>query len=230
MAVDNGSTDRSVEIVRAYEDRLPTLKVVQAFTPGTKRLGVPHSYNTGIEVAAGDAFVFCEADGEVAPGWLQAMGEALTEHPFVIARLEHRKLNPSWVLSSDSRHYSGISRASSPPYLEWASGAAFGFQRSLYNALGPLSTDFPIAHDTEYCWRAQAAEFPLHLEPRAVVHYRERTRLRDRFAQGRNWGRDDTRLGRAITAGRRKTCPSCGKVHSCCDWCPLAWERPLRPW
>lgn len=200
IAVDNGSTDSSVEIVRRYEDRLPGLKIVQAHTPGTPRLGVPHSYNTGIQAADGDAFVFCEADDEVAPGWLQAMGEALAEHPFVVARLEHARLNPAWVLppGSEAQRYSGLSRSASPPYLQWASGAAFGLRRSMYMALGPLSTEFPIAHDMEYCWRAQSAGYPLHLEPRAVVHYREKTRLKDRFVQGRNWGRDNARLERHL--------------------------------
>lgn len=196
VAVDNGSTDDSVEIVRRYADRLPGLNIVQAHVPGTRRLGVPHSYNTGIRAATGDAFVFCEADDEVAPGWLQAMGEALAVHPFVVARLEHRKLNPAWILppESEGECYSGISRGSAPPHLQWASGAAFGLQRSLYAALGPLSTEFPMAHDMEYCWRAQAAGYSLYLEPRAVVHYREKTRLKDRWRQGRNWGRDATRL------------------------------------
>ncbi|TFZ05528.1 glycosyltransferase family 2 protein [Ramlibacter henchirensis] len=198
IAVDNGSTDNSLEIVRRYQDRLPGLKIVQAYTPGTKRLGVAHSYNTGIKAATGDAFVFCEADDEVAPGWLQAMGEALADHPFVVARLEHRKLNPPWVLppSTEGERYSGLSRASTPPYLEWGSGAAFGLQRSLYMALGPLSVEFPMSHDMEYCWRAQAAGYSLYLEPRAVVHYREKTRLKARFLQGCNWAIDDTRLER----------------------------------
>jgi GT2 family glycosyltransferase len=194
VAVDNGSTDDSVEIVRRYQDRLPGLKIVQAYVPGTRRLGVPHSYNTGIQAASGDAFVFCEADDEVAPGWLEAMGEALADHPFVVARMDYRKLNPWWVLASDDDHYRGIARSSSPPHLAWASGAAFGMQRSLYEALGALSTEFPMAHDTDYCWRAQLAGYSLHLAPGAVLHYREKTRLKERFVQGRNWARDDTRL------------------------------------
>ncbi|WP_167772458.1 glycosyltransferase family 2 protein [Ramlibacter henchirensis] len=196
IAVDNGSTDNSVEIVKRYEHRLPDLKIVQAYTPGTKRLGVPHSYNTGIKAASGDAFVFCEADDEVAAGWLQAMGEALAEHPFVVGRLEHRKLNPEWLHPpyGDGYQYAGLSRARTPPYLESASAASFGLRRSLYTQLGPLSLDFPMGHDQEYSWRAQVAGHALHFEPRAVVHYREKTRWRDRFRQGRNWGWDSHRI------------------------------------
>ena len=76
IVVDNGSTDHSMAIVERYRDRLPHLRIVPAHKPGTPRLGVPHSYNTGIHAATGEAFVFCEADDEVAEGWLEAMGRA----------------------------------------------------------------------------------------------------------------------------------------------------------
>ena len=97
IVVNNGSTDRSMEIVDTYRDRFRHLTVAQAHVPNTPRLGVPHSYNTGIKAATGDAYVFCEADDEVAPGWLAAMGHALTQHDFVVARLDHRKLNAEWL-------------------------------------------------------------------------------------------------------------------------------------
>lgn len=215
IAVDNGSTDGSPDIVRRYQDRLPDLQIVQAYTPGTKRLGVPHSYNTGIKAATGDAFVFCEADDEVAPGWLEAMGEALAEHPFVVGRLEHRKLNPAWVHPpyGDGYQYAGLARDRTPPYLEGASAAAFGLQRTLYQQLGPLSLDFPMGHDQEYSWRAQVAGYALHFEPRAVVHYREKTRLKDRFRQGRNWGWDSYRIERHYGVPPRRLALAGQAVH-----------------
>lgn len=207
IAVDNGSTDGSPAIVEHYRGRLPDLQIVQAYTPGKPRLGVPHSYNTGIKAATGDAFVFCEADDEVAPGWLEAMGHALSEHPFVVGRLEHRKLNPPWLHPpyGDGFQYAGIFRNRTAPYFMSASAAAFGIRRTFYMNVGPLSVDYPIAHDSEYCWRAQTLGHVPHFEPRAMVHYREKSRMKDRFVQGRNWGRDSTRLQQqyAKVTGRR---------------------------
>ncbi|MDB5945273.1 MAG: putative b-glycosyltransferase, Glycosyltransferase Family 2, partial [Ramlibacter sp.] len=106
IVVNNGSTDRSMEIVEQYRDRLPGLSIVQAHVPGTARLGVPHSYNCGIKAATGEAFVFCEADDEVAPGWLMAMGKALAQHDFVAARLDHEKLNDEWSRPVDGGYQS----------------------------------------------------------------------------------------------------------------------------
>ena len=195
LVVNNGSTDESMEIVSGYQARLPGLRIVQAHVPGTPRLGVPHSYNSGIQCASGEAFVFCEADDEVAPGWLEAMGRALEEHEFVAARLDHRKLNDEWAHPLDGGYQSqGLWRVNRYPYLLTASACAFGLRRSLYETVGPFSTAFPFVHDAEYCWRAQRAGHTLHFVPGALVFYREKPDHWGRFRQGQNWGRDFTRL------------------------------------
>jgi glycosyltransferase involved in cell wall biosynthesis len=196
VVVNNGSTDSSMEIVERYRDRLPGLKIVEAYVPGTPRLGVPHSYNVGINAATGDAFVFCEADDEVAPGWLAAMGQALSQHDFVVARLDHRKLNAEWLHPRHGEGYqgAGLARLDRKPHYLMASACGFGMRRQLYEKVGALSTTFPIAHDAEYCWRAQQAGYTLHFEPNALIHYREKSALKDRFRQGRNWGLDTTRV------------------------------------
>ena len=196
IVVNNGSTDGSMAMVEAYRARLPVLKIVEAHAHGTPRLGVPHSYNTGIKAATGDAFVFCEADDEVAPGWLAAMGRALMAHDFVLARLDHRKLNADWLHPPHGEGYQsvGLFRMPVAPHFFSASACGFGLSRAIYEKLGPLNIDFPIVHDGEYCWRAQLAGYALHFEPEALVHYREKSALMDRFRQGRNWGRDTTRL------------------------------------
>jgi|GEM_PF-1036924 len=190
--VNNGSTDDSVPIAEGFRSRFPELKIVQAHTPGTPRLGVPHSYNTGIAAATGDAFVFCEADDEVAPDWLREMGLALARHDFVAARLDHRKLNPKWLHPRQGEGYQSerLSRMHGYPYMSHASGCSFGLRRTLYEAVGPFDVSLPCVHDTEYSWRAQMHGYSLHLIKPALVHYREKQELSARFRQGRNWGRD----------------------------------------
>lgn len=196
VVVDNGSTDDSMRVVEAYRDWLPELRIVQAHTPGTPHRGVPHSYNVGIQAATGDAFVFCEADDEVAPGWLLAMGHALEQHDFVAARLDHRRLNPAWMHPLEGEGYQSVrlSQMRGYPWLAHASGCSFGLRRSLYECVGPLDAEFPCGHDTEYSWRAQLAGFSIRLVPDALVYYREKTGHRDRYRQGRAWGRDYVKL------------------------------------
>ncbi|MEJ7930793.1 glycosyltransferase family A protein [Ramlibacter sp. AN1015] len=196
IVVDNGSTDESMRIVERYRARLPTLRTLQAHVHGTPRLGVAHSYNTGLAAAAGDAFVFCEADDEVAPGWLHAMGTALGRHDFVAARLDHRKLNPHWLHPREGEGYQSahLSRMSGYPYLAHASGCSFGLRRAVWERVGALEVRLPYVADTDYSWRAQLQGYSLHLVADALIHYRERHSARARMRQGRNWGGDYVRL------------------------------------
>ncbi len=190
IVANNGSTDASMAIVERYRDRLPGLTIVNAYTPPGPRLGVPHSYNTGIKAATGDAFVFCEGDDEVAPGWLQAMGVALMQHEFVACRLDYHKLNEPWRLDGfgEGLQSNGLMEINYSPYMPIASGCTFGFRRSLYSAIGPLDIAFPISHDVEYCWRVQRAGITIHFVPEAVMHYRLRHNFAAMYRQGENWG------------------------------------------
>lgn len=194
IVANNGSTDESMAIVERYRDRLPNLKIVNAYTPPGPRLGVPHSYNTGIKAATGDAFVFCEGDDEVAPGWLEAMGHALSQHDLVVGSQEYRKLNEPWRLDGfldvgESR-ITGLIEIDFSPYLPYGSGCAFGLRRSLYDAVGELNPVFSYSHDTEYCWRAQLMGFQVHFVPDAVIHYRLRHSYGAMYRQGQSWAKD----------------------------------------
>ena len=62
---------------------------------------------------------FCAADDEVAPGWLGAMGQALALHDFVVARLDHRKLNAEWLhpVQGDGYQSAGLYKMPVPPYF-----------------------------------------------------------------------------------------------------------------
>ena len=72
---DNGSTDDSVTIVEHYKEKLPNLRVVDV----SDKSGRAHACNVGALAAAGEALAFCDADDEVAAGWVAAMGEALSK-------------------------------------------------------------------------------------------------------------------------------------------------------
>jgi glycosyltransferase involved in cell wall biosynthesis len=190
LVVNNGSTDHSMEIVRAYRDRLPKLRIVEAHVPGTARLGVTHSYSVGFAAAYGDAFVLCEADDEVGDGWLQTLGNALERHEFVAAALEYERLNSPDVVPTghcQQTAENGLSNASPPLYLPFASGCSLGLRRSVYQTLGDPDPTCAATWDQDYCYRAHHAGIALEFVPAAVVHYRLRTTLRGAYKQGKNW-------------------------------------------
>lgn len=186
---NNGSTDNSMAIVEQYRDRLPNLRIVDAHNPSRPRRGVAHSYKVGIQAARGEAFVFCEADDEVGPGWLAAMGEALKKYDFVAGAIDHTKLNDAWLIGNGTHiQATGLVPNPKPPYKPYAFGCNVGMKRSVYEAVGEFDESCLTAWDMDYCSRVQLAGTEIHFEPNAVIQYRLRHKFSDLYCQGRNWG------------------------------------------
>ncbi|MGQ9870768.1 glycosyltransferase family 2 protein [Leptodesmis sp.] len=192
VVVNNSSTGNSMEIVESYRDRLPQLRIVEAYHAPGPHQGVTYSYTVGFQAAMGDAFVLCEADDEVGDGWLTTMGKALQTHDFVAAALEYQRLNPAWLVGDGWQQQSveaGLTTISPPLFLPYASGCSFGLQRSVYEIIGFPDKTCGASWDTDYCWRAHLAGIPLHFVPEATIHYRLRHQLGDRYRQGKSWSK-----------------------------------------
>lgn len=193
IVVNNGSTDESISIVEQYRDRLPNLRIVDAYTPPGPRLGVAHSYNVGMQAATGDAFAFCESDDEVAHDWLETMAEGLSQHDFVTGSLEYTKLNAPWIVEAhgDGAQAKGLLKVEHAPYLPFAYGCNLGMKRSVYETVGECDTTFPCAWDMDYSFRAQLAGISLHYLPNLIIHYRVRHTWKAIYHQSRRWGEDN---------------------------------------
>ena len=183
--VDNGSTDDSLGIAQQYRARLPNLRIVDA----SDHRGRPQARNAGVRAATGDAILFCDADDEVAPGWLRAMTKALLDYQFVACRFDVEKLNPVWLQRTrGTPQLHGLSRLWYPPFLPYAGGSSLGIRRALHNAVGGFDESLPFLEDAEYCVRVQQCTGKeLQFVPDAIVHIRHRTSLVELYAQARDW-------------------------------------------
>ncbi len=183
---DNGSTDDSVTIVEKYQEKLPNLRIVD----GSKKRGAAHARNVGVLAATSDVLAFCDADDEVAPGWVAAMGEALSKYDFVACRLEREKLNEPWTIKyrSGNAQSEGLIEYKYPPYLPHAAAAGLGVRRSVHEAIGGFDETMLLLEDTDYCWRIQLAGTELHFVPEAVIHHRFRHTTGSLYRQARLWG------------------------------------------
>lgn len=185
IVADNGSTDNSRSVAESYKQRLPNFRIVDA----SARRNQPFALNVGAQAASGDALLFCDADDEVAPGWLSAMGEALTHFDFVACRIDTEKLNGSEYRESRANpQYDKLQTLRFPPYISIAGGGTFGVKRRLHEAVGGFDEDLPTHHDTFYCIKIHLLGTKLHYVPNAVMHYRFRSRFREIYRQGRSYG------------------------------------------
>ena len=206
---DNGSTDETVTIVEQYQEQLPNLRIVDS----SDQRGAAHARNVGASVATGDGLAFCDADDEVAPGWVAAMGDAISQHDFVACRRDYEKLNEPWVIKSC--RLTQINGGQKSSFLPYASSCNLGVKRSIHNAIGGFDTTMLRLQDTDYCWRIQLAGTKLHFVPDAVVHYRLRHTIADLYRQGRLTGKYKVLLYKKYRAlGMPK----------------LSWQKGVRAW
>jgi glycosyltransferase involved in cell wall biosynthesis len=200
VVVDNGSTDRTAEVVKRYGERSSRVRLVSAPERGDQSFAA----NRGVAASEADAVAFCDADDVVAPGWVQAMADGLRRHDVVTGPNELDRLNPCHLASSRGRSieqpvgtFAGI--------FPCVRGNNYGVRAEVWDRIGPLNEGyFPVA-DIEFsmrCWRNGIQIVGL---PDAVVHYRYRSSVRDLWRQGWKYGAGRPRIARELRdAGERR--------------------------
>lgn len=177
---DNGSTDETLSIIEQYREQLPDLRIVDS----SDRRGSAHARNMGVQAALSESIAFCDADDEVAQGWVGAMGEALEKFDLTACKIEDQKLNGLWVKESGFTPPSnGIPRVLD--FLPAAATWGLGIRRSLHTAIGGFDEEMYKLVDIDYCWRAQLKGAKINFVPDAVVHYRYTSSPAGKFRKAR---------------------------------------------
>jgi glycosyltransferase involved in cell wall biosynthesis len=215
---NNGSTDGTRTVIERYQERYSHFRVVDAYD----WQGSAHARNVGARFATGEALAFCDADDAVAPGWVEAIGEALAKHAFVASQMEWKKLNPPWTYRHCPKpQQDGLQVLWYPPYLPHAGGSGLGIKRSLHDTVGGFDESLPRLMDTDYCLRVQRLGVKLHFAPNAVVHVRHRDTVSGMFHQTRLWAKYNVLLyKRYCGPGERVVRPWVRHVY--------AWARIVR--
>jgi GT2 family glycosyltransferase len=221
VVADNGSRDGSRALAAGYAGRLPGLRVLDA----GGRFGAAHARNAGARAASGEAFLFVDADDEVAPRWVAALGQALGTQRLVASRFELRKLNADWMGGRLTHpQETGLNPYTYPAFLPHAGGSGLAVDRRLFEALGGFDESYPQLEDTDLCWRAQLAGVTLGFAADAVVHVRLRPDLGGNFRQMLAYGENNVRIYRAY---RGRGMPWLGPLPGLGRWAKLLLTLPL---
>jgi glycosyltransferase involved in cell wall biosynthesis len=137
IVIDDGSTDGTVDIVRAVEERDPRVVLVRLPTNG----GVSNARNRGLAIARGAWLAFHDADDRMLPGGLAALMRP-TGAPDVLAVVgqriwtdgERTWLSPLYDIP-DIREPGRKSIATHPGLLYYASATGKAFHHSLLEGL-----------------------------------------------------------------------------------------------
>ncbi len=194
LVVDNGSTDRTVDVAETFSSRLPGLQVVD----GSARIGINAARNQGLSIATGDVVLICDADDVVGPDWVRAMAASLEAFDIVGGALDEQVLNPG--AAQQWRPAVPLERLPMAlDFLPYAIGANVGLRREVAERLGGFDEAYVRGGaDVEFSWRAQLEGFRLGHCPAAVVAYRHRPDIRSTMRQAYRFGMADVQLYRAF--------------------------------
>ena len=167
---DNGSTDESLKVVERYRNVLPNLRIVDS----SDMRGAAHARNVGADVALSDNLAFCDADDEVSPGWLKAMGQALLLYDAVTGPRDINKHSKPEIINALSRNdwkpENGLCTFQN--YLPYAASSNLGIKKSLHRRIGGFDETLSSLEDIDYSWRIQLSGFKIHFIDDAILYYR----------------------------------------------------------
>jgi glycosyltransferase involved in cell wall biosynthesis len=201
VVIDNGSTDRTREIVTSFETSLPLTNVFE------EKLGKNIALNAGLAHLEGDLAVFTDDDVFPAPDWLIRLRTAADEHPecsvFGGAVQPRWEITPpNWIQWVDSRIVFAITDPATPEGaidLAFVFGPNMAIRAEVFRAgtrfdtsIGPCGNNYPMGSETELLMRlSRQGHKGWYVRDAIVEHFIRKNQI------DKSWV-----LGRAIRFGR----------------------------
>lgn len=208
LVVDNGSTDRTEEIVKSFPVRYLC----------EPRRGAAFARNRGIEASRGQFLAFTDVDCVVTTNWIREMVRGFDSEE--IGGVEGEVMDfpgtsPVERYLARRRTWSRQARDHNPlaPFVVTANVA---FRREVFECIGSFDVRFPDAggEDVDISWRFfRDSGLSINYNPKMVVFHRHRASQRDFFRQ-------QFRNGRALAILQCKY-P---------ERLPWTWQKELSSW
>jgi glycosyltransferase involved in cell wall biosynthesis len=183
LVVDNGSTDRTAQIVKGHSVRY--LREEQR--------GASRARNRGIAESRGDIIAFTDADCVVTRGWLAELVSAFEDSDVGGVAGEILAFPPR---TPAERYAARIGHLSPRHYLRrpifpFAVTANLAFRRGVFDRIGPFDPGLPRGGEgTDFCTTFfRHTDLRLALALDAVILHRHRTTARGLFEQQWSYGR-----------------------------------------
>jgi GT2 family glycosyltransferase len=189
IVVDDGSTDGTADIVRAYDVRLIR----------TENRGLSAARNTGMRAATGEIVAYLDDDAYPDPHWLHYIASAFARNGHagvggpnvpppgdgpIAECIANAPGGPVHVLLSDSE-------------AEHLPGCNMAFRKTCLEAIGGFDPQFRVAgDDVDVCWRLQQRGWTLGFHAAAMVWHHRRGSLRTYWRQQRGYGKAEGLLKR----------------------------------
>ena len=174
--VDNGSQDRTGDILRGFGNRITLLSEA--------RRGPAAVRNRGILSGRGTLLAFIDADCVADRNWLGNIVSLLSEPGVgmvggrILAKSPHEPVRKFGETIHD--HKRAI-ESCNPPYVISMNAAT---HREVFDKVGLFNTDFRRGEDVDLSWRILAAGYVLRYAPDAIIYHENEPRLSGLLREG----------------------------------------------
>ncbi len=180
IIIDDGSTDRTAEIVRAY----PVKYLFQ------KNQGPAAARNIGAKEAKGEIILFTDSDCVPSDNWIEEMIRPF-EEPEVMAvkgayRNRQKSIMARFAQLEFEERFEMLKRAKSIDMIDTYSA---GYRRSIFLQMGGFDTNFPVANneDTELSYRMSKLNYKMVFNPEAIVYHLNHPNSLARYMKLKFW-------------------------------------------
>ena len=162
IVVDDGSTDNTASILKAYGRRIHVLR--------QQNRGVSAARNTGIRSAAGDLIAFLDSDDLWLPSKLGHQVAFFQQHPDAVACQTEETWIRNGVRVNPGKRHRKPSGMIFEPSLELClvSPSAVMIRRSLFDRVGLFDESLPACEDYDL-WLRISCRFPVYRMPAALI-------------------------------------------------------------
>lgn len=152
LVCDNGSDDRTRDIVEDYLPRFASARLIDA----SQRRGAAAARNVGAREAAGRLLLFCDADDVVDRSWISDHLQALQHARLVVGDVDYERLRlPGHALLSWLSPGPLVFRLPALPWLDGAGSGNLSVEREVFLGAGGFEERLATAEDADLAWRLQ---------------------------------------------------------------------------
>lgn len=163
LVIDDGSTDDTEQVLRAYQDRLTYLRQSNA--------GISVARNTGIAQAKGAYIAFLDDDDLWYPRKLEVMAQAIAAHPdggLFHSRVDYVDGKGNWLWTTNPPQGNDYQNLLQGNYIAMLSAVV---KKSCLERAGVFDPDLKMCVDWDLFLRV-AKDFPVVYVPETLAEYR----------------------------------------------------------
>jgi glycosyltransferase involved in cell wall biosynthesis len=185
VVADGGSTDRTVDILRRYENRLPLTVIV---IPGGNR---SRGRNAGAEACDEPVIACVDAGCVLEPAWVETISRPMLERSDVEVVAGYYEPEPRTVMERAAAAALVPRPEEVDPHTFLPSSRSIAFRREAWERAGRYPEWTPFNEDTVFDVALKRTGARFVFEPRAIVHWRPQGRPARIFRQFFRYARGD---------------------------------------